>query len=121
MNGVRISGLGSAKPENLVSNTDLSKFVDTSDEWITTRTGIKSRYISSGETAVELAVDAAKVAISDANVNPSEIDLIIVATISPDQMMPSTACCVQSIIGAKNATAFDISAACSGMSLHLCG
>ncbi len=114
MNGVRISGLGSAKPDKLVSNQELSKFVETTDEWITTRTGIKSRYISTGETTVELSVRAARAALSNANLEPSEIDLIIVATITPDKMMPSTACEVQSILGANNATSFDIVAACSG-------
>ncbi|OOO00242.1 MAG: 3-oxoacyl-ACP synthase [Epulopiscium sp. Nele67-Bin004] len=114
MRGVKISGTGSAKPTKTLTNDDISKIVDTSDEWITTRTGIKSRYISSGETTVQLATDAAILALKNANLNALQLDLIIVATITPDQMMPTTAAMVQNNIGAKNATAFDISAACSG-------
>ena len=114
MNGVKISGLGKALPNNRMTNEDLAKLVDTSDEWIRTRTGIGSRHISKGETTTKLAVQAAKEAIEKADLDPLEIDLIIVATITPDYIMPSTACMVQEEIGADNATAFDITAACSG-------
>ncbi|OOB77752.1 MAG: 3-oxoacyl-ACP synthase [Epulopiscium sp. Nuni2H_MBin003] len=114
MIGVKISGVGSAKPKNSVSNDDLSKVVDTSDTWILTRTGIKSRYISDGETTTSLAVRAAKKALADANITADMLDMIIVATLTPDQLMPSAACLVQKELGANNATAFDISAACSG-------
>ncbi len=114
MKGVKLSGIGSTKPSKVLTNADVAKIVDTSDEWITSRTGIRSRHISSGETTIDLAIGAANKALKDANVDPSELGLIIVATITPDNMMPSTACSVQSAINAINATAFDISAACSG-------
>lgn len=114
MNGVKIVGVGKALPDNQVTNEDLSKIVDTSDEWIKSRTGISSRYLSQGETTTELATNAAKAALADGGIDPAEIDLIIVATITPDHVMPSTACLVQAAIGATNATAFDIEAACSG-------
>ncbi|MGL6174442.1 MAG: beta-ketoacyl-ACP synthase III, partial [Cellulosilyticaceae bacterium] len=100
--------------DNQVTNDELSKKVDTSDEWIKSRTGISSRYLSQGETTTELATNAAKAALADGGIEPGEIDLIIVATITPDHVMPSTACLVQAAIGATNATAFDIEAACSG-------
>lgn len=114
MNGVKISGVGKAIPAFCVTNDDLQAFVDTSDEWIRTRTGIGTRYISKGETTSELAIKAAKEAVQRSGIKPEEIDLIIVATITPDYVMPSTACVVQEEIGAVNATAFDITAACSG-------
>ena len=91
-----------------------SAFVDTSDEWIQSRTGIRTRYISHGETTSDLAIRAAEEALQSAGLDATELDLIIVATITPDYMMPSTACIVQEAIGAQRATAFDISAACSG-------
>lgn len=114
MNGVKIIGVGKALPSSQVTNDDLSQVVDTSDEWIKSRTGISSRYLSKGETTTELAIMAAKEALLDADVDPKEIDLIIVGTITPDYVMPSTACLIQEAIGATKATAFDISAACSG-------
>lgn len=114
MNGVKITGVGKATPQTTVTNEDLSLVMDTSDEWIRSRTGIGSRHISSGETTVELATRAAMEALADADLDPLLIDRIIVATISPDYVMPSTACLVQKEIGAVNATAFDIGAACSG-------
>lgn len=110
----RIIGMGSCVPQNIVTNFDLEKIVETNDEWIVQRTGIESRRISTGETTTDLSVNAAKKAIKSANISPEDIDLIIVATITPDNHMPSTACLVQAEIGAKNATAFDIGAACSG-------
>ena len=101
-------------PKVQVSNTELAQYVDTTDEWIKSRTGIGNRYISTGETATSLAVEAAQQALSRANVAPEEIDVIIVASISPEYVMPSTACLVQGEIGAVNATCFDLTAACSG-------
>lgn len=109
-----IEGTGHSVPKVQVSNDDLAQYVDTSDEWISSRTGIRNRYISTGETATTLAISAAKQALVKADVKASDIDLIIVTTISPDTFMPSTACLVQSGIGAVNATCFDLSAACSG-------
>lgn len=114
MNGVKIVGMGKALPSNSVTNDDLSKLVDTTDEWIKSRTGISTRCLSRGETTTQLAIDAAKNALIDGDIDPKTIDLIIVATITPDYVMPSTACLVQDAIGATGATAFDISAACSG-------
>jgi 3-oxoacyl-[acyl-carrier-protein] synthase-3 len=110
-----ISGTGSSVPPDTITNDDLSKMVDTSDEWITTRTGIKTRHIASkNETTAELATEAAKKAIEMAGLNPEEIDAIIVVTITPEMVFPSTACFVQKELGAKNAWATDLSAACSG-------
>lgn len=114
MTDVRIEGTGHSAPKVQVSNEDLTKYVDTTDEWISTRTGIRNRYISTGETATSLAISAAKQALHEAKVKAEEIDLIIVATISPEYFMPSTACLVQGEIDAVNATCFDLTAACSG-------
>ncbi|MGL4731085.1 MAG: beta-ketoacyl-ACP synthase III [Clostridium sp.] len=111
---VKISGTGRAVPSKVVTNDMLATFLDTSDEWIYSRTGIKQRYISTGETNTQLCIEAATKALEDANLEGLDIDLIIVATITPDKTTPATACLVQSAIGAKNAMAFDISAACSG-------
>lgn len=97
-----------------MTNEALTAFVDTSDEWIKTRTGIQARHISQGETTTDLAIAASQEALEKAQIAPEAIDLIIVATITPDCIMPSTACCVQEAIGATHATAFDITAACSG-------
>ena len=110
-----ILGLGCYLPPKKLTNKDLEKMVETTDEWIMTRTGIKERRIASKETATsDLGVEASKLAISDAGLKPEDIDLIIVATITPDMAFPATACIVQDKIGAKNAAAFDINAACSG-------
>lgn len=110
-----ISGIGSYLPSQILTNKDLEKMVDTTNEWIVTRTGIKTRHISAKEEATsDLATKASLSAIEDAGISPCEIDMIIVATFTPDVMMPSTATRVQKNIGAKNACAFDISAACSG-------
>ena len=112
---VSIIGTGSYVPERVMTNADLAKLVETSDEWITTRTGIKERRIAAkNEFTSDLASNAAKAALENAEIEASEIDLIIVATITPDKFMPSTACLVQTKIGANNAACFDISAACSG-------
>ena len=113
--GVKISGTGSYLPDKILTNEDLEKFVDTSDEWITTRTGIKERRIASDtQSTSDLASAAAIDAMSDAGIKSEDVDLIIVATISPDAFFPSTACYVQKNIGAINALCFDVSAACSG-------
>src|SRR5471032_1571883 len=110
-----ITGVGSYLPEKILTNADLEKMVETSDEWITSRTGIKERRIAAtGEFTSDLAANAAKSAIENAGIKAEEIDLIIVASITPDMFMPSTACIVQTKIGAKKAACFDISAACSG-------
>lgn len=114
MRGVKIIGTGSARPNKTLTNDELAKLVDTSDEWITSRTGIKSRYISDGVSTTQLAVEAAQKAIEEAKISVLEIDMIVVGTLTPDLLMPSAACMVQSELGAVNATAFDISAACSG-------
>lgn len=110
----RIIGTGSALPALCVSNQELQKIVDTTDEWIRSRTGIEKRHIAVEETTTSMAIEAAKKALKDAEVSPEELDLIIVGTISPDYYFPSTACEIQSTLGAVNATAFDISAACAG-------
>lgn len=114
MNFAKIVGTGSYTPEKVVTNEDLSSIVDTSDEWITSRTGIKTRRISQGEDTSQLCINAARKAIEDSNVSPEDIDLIIVATVTPDNFTPSTACLVQAELGAKYATSFDINAACTG-------
>jgi 3-oxoacyl-[acyl-carrier-protein] synthase-3 len=114
MKGVKIVGFGHYCPENIVTNKDLENLVDTTDEWIIKRTGIKERRISNGEGTVELAYKAALAALKNSNLSSEDIDLIIVSTISPDRMMPSTACSVQGLLGCNNAAAFDLSAACSG-------
>lgn len=112
---VAIAGTGSYTPSRVLTNADLEKMVDTSDEWITTRTGIKERRIAApGEATSDMAVRAAEAALENAKVRPEELDIIIVATVSPDTFFPATACYVQSRLGAKRATAFDVSAACSG-------
>ena len=112
---VGITGTGSCLPEKKLTNFDLEKMVDTTDEWIRTRTGISERRIADNKTATsDLATEAAKIAIDDAGLLLEDIDLIIVATATPDMAFPSTACIVQKNIGAKNAVAFDIEAACSG-------
>lgn len=110
-----IAGTGSYVPERILTNAELEKSVETSDEWITTRTGIKERRIAApGETTSDMATMAARRAMEMAGVTAPEIELIIVATVTPDTIFPSTACYVQRNLGAKNAVAFDISAACSG-------
>lgn len=112
---VRITGTGSALPEKVLFNSDLEKLVDTSDEWITTRTGIKERRIAGdGEYTSTLAAEAGRRALAMAGISATEIDLIILGTVTPDFPFPATACIVQDLLGAANATAFDVSAACSG-------
>ena len=110
-----IVGVGSYVPERRLTNADLEEMVETSDEWITTRTGIKERRIASDDQFTsDLATEAARKAMSKAGVTGGDIDLVIVATITPDMPFPSTACLVQHNIGAVNAAAFDLEAACSG-------
>lgn len=111
----RISGTGSYLPQFVLTNSDLEKMVDTSDEWIVARCGIKERRIADKEEATsDLASKAALNACRDAAISPSDIDLIIVSTVTPDMIFPSTACIVQKNIGAVNAAAFDVEAACTG-------
>jgi len=110
-----IKGCGSSVPDKILANQDLAELVNTSDEWITTRTGIKKRHITNeNETTAMLASNAAKMALEDAGITADKIDILIVATITPEMVFPSTACFVQMNIGAINAFAFDLSAACSG-------
>ena len=122
----RILSTGSALPKQCVSNKELAERlsvegVETSDEWIKTRTGIEQRYlVSEGETTVTLAVEAAKSALSKTNLSPEDIDLIIVATTTPDNIFPSCACQVQAALGCSNAAAFDLQAVCSVFAYSLC-
>jgi 3-oxoacyl-[acyl-carrier-protein] synthase-3 len=112
---VGIVGIGSCLPERVLTNAELQNMVDTSDEWITTRTGIKQRRISDKDTATsDIATGAARRAMDDAGITAQDLDLIIVATATPDMLFPSTACIVQSNLRAVNAAAFDIEAACTG-------
>lgn len=110
----RILGTGSCLPETVVTNYYLSTVMDTSDEWITTRTGIKERRLALNETTASMAINASKIALEDAGVSAEEIDMIIVATLTADHMTPSAACEVQAGIGATKAFAYDLNAACSG-------
>ncbi len=110
-----IIGTGSYMPEKVLTNEEISKMVDTSDEWITSRTGIRERRIAAENQATsDLAAEAARRALANAGASAEEIQLIIVATVTPDMFFPSTACFVQKKIGATNAVCFDVSAACSG-------
>jgi 3-oxoacyl-[acyl-carrier-protein] synthase-3 len=112
---VSIIGTGSYVPDKILTNADLSRMVDTTDEWITTRTGIKERRVAAkDETTSEMASRASLKALEQAKTSPKEIDLIIVATATPDMLFPATACFVQKKIGATNAACLDISAACAG-------
>ena len=115
----KITGTGSALPEKIITNADLEKMVDTSDEWITLRTGIKERRIAvDGEYTSSFAVEASRKAIEMAGIKAEDLDMIILGTITPDFPFPATACIVQHELGASNATAFDVSAACTGF---ICG
>lgn len=111
-----IAGTGSAVPERVLSNADLEKMVDTSDEWITTRTGIKERrIISNGESTATLALQASRRALEQARITGDQLDLIICATITPEMVFPSTACFIQHGLEATGCCAFDLAAACSGL------
>ncbi|NUU76396.1 beta-ketoacyl-ACP synthase III [Paenibacillus xylanilyticus] len=118
MNNLRpvgVIGTGKYVPEKILTNSDLEKMVDTNDEWIVSRTGIKERHIAAPDQATsDLAYEAAIKALESAGMTGSDLDLIIVATITPDSAFPSTACILQDKLGAKGAAAFDLSAACSG-------
>src|SRR2546423_3914219 len=115
---VSVIGTGSYAPEKILTNDDLSRMVDTSDEWITTRTGIKERRIAAkDENTSDMAAKAALRAMEQAKISAQEIDLILVATATPDMIFPATACFVQKKIGATNAACLDISAACAGFLL----
>jgi len=115
MTNVGITGVGCYLPKRKVTNTDLEKLIDTTDEWIVTRTGIKERRLAAkGERNSDLAIRAGRRTLKDANLSAEKLELIIVATISPDSNFPSVACLVQKAIGARHAAAFDIGAACSG-------
>lgn len=109
-----IIGTGSYSPDNIMTNDDMAKLVDTSDQWITSRTGIRERRISTGETTADLAYKAATVALEKAHMDAADLDLIILATVTPDTFMPSVACIVQDRLKATKAAAFDLTAACSG-------
>jgi len=112
---VEIVSTGRYLPDNVVTNFDLMKTVDTTDEWIRERTGIRERRIAPADmTAAFMGAEAAKIAMERARVQPGELDLIVVSTATPDRLLPSTACDMQAILGATNAAAFDISSACSG-------
>src|SRR5213594_2605307 len=117
MNNVNagILGTGHSYPEGILTNAQLEKMVDTSDEWITTRTGIRQRRKAApDEYTSQFAVRASQEAIERAGIEPNEIDLILCATVTPDQILPSTACLIQADLGANKAAAMDIVAACSG-------
>ena len=115
LQGCAITGVGSYVPERILTNADLEKIVDTTDEWITSRTGIKERRIAAeGEHTSTMAVHASHRALEQAKLDPADLDLIIVATITPDMPFPATACIVQQQLGATKAAAFDLEAACSG-------
>ena len=119
-NNAGILGTGFYVPEKILTNDDLSKIVDTSDEWITERTGIKERRIAADDEATsDLSMKAAEQALADAGVSPEELDLIIVCTLTSDRIIPSAACMLQTRLGAKKAAAFDLSAACSGFAYGL--
>lgn len=112
---VRILGTGSSVPEKVITNFDLERMVETSDEWITTRTGIKERRVAApSETTSTFALLASQKALESACVSPEELDCIIVATVTPDMLFPSTACILQHALGAKKAFAFDLEAGCTG-------
>jgi 3-oxoacyl-[acyl-carrier-protein] synthase III len=118
---VGILGTGSYVPDRVLTNADFERMVDTSDEWITTRTGIKERRIAAPDQATsDLAYEAAKRALDDAKLDPKEIDMIVVATVTPDHLVPSTACIIQHRLGCVNASAFDMEVACSGFVAALC-
>ena len=118
----RITGLGTALPDRVLTNADFEKFLDTTDEWIVSRTGMKERHVvSEGESLATLAVEAGKKAMAEAGVAPGQVELMILATATPEQPIPATAAIIQPGLGIVNATCFDLSAACSGFlyALHV--
>ena len=114
MTYARISGTGSVLPDKVLTNADLEEIVDTSDEWITERTGIKKRHVVEGETTCDIAEVASRRAIEAAGLKPQDIDLIIVATTTPDRIFPSTACLLQDRLDIHGCAAFDVQAVCTG-------
>ena len=115
----RICGTGSCVPSFVMDNNDIAKLVDTSDEWIRERTGVVRRHIIREETTVSMAVQAGRQALENAGITADDVDLIIVSTISSNVILPCTACEVQKELGAKRATCFDLSAACTGFVVAL--
>jgi 3-oxoacyl-[acyl-carrier-protein] synthase-3 len=116
----KITGVAGYVPPRILSNADLEKMVDTNDEWIRTRTGIRERHIvDKGMATSHLATEAAKLLLAQTNTSPDDIELVIVASVTPDMMFPATACLVQDRIGAKKAWGFDLSGACSGLTYAL--
>src|SRR5579864_9496805 len=116
----KITGVAGYLPPKVLTNADLEKMVATSDEWIRTRTGIRERHIAEkGTASSHLATEAAKSLLAKTNTDPADIDLIVLASVTPDMMFPATACLVQDRIGAKKAWGFDLSAACSGFAYAL--
>jgi len=114
-NYARIVGTGSYLPEKVLTNRDLEAKIDTTDEWIYTRTGIRQRHIAAdGESTSDLALQASRKALAAAGITPADLDLIVVATTTPDMVFPSTACILQAKLGARNCPAFDVQAVCSG-------
>lgn len=111
---LKILGTGSSAPKEILHNSKIAEIVDTTDEFITSRTGIRERRIAVKETTISMAVDASKIALTEANVKPEEIDLILLTTMTPDNSCPNTACSVQDQLGAVNAVAIDINTNCSG-------
>ncbi len=115
MPGAKITALGCYTPERVLTNADLEKLVETTDQWILDRTGISERHIAAPEQATsDLAYEAAKIALAQRGIDPTELDVIIVCTVTPDMLFPATACLVQNRLGAKGAWGFDLVAACSG-------
>ncbi|MBN2185503.1 MAG: ketoacyl-ACP synthase III [Candidatus Krumholzibacteriota bacterium] len=111
----KITGIGYYIPERIMTNSELETMVDTTDEWIVTRTGIRERRIAAPDQAAsDLGFEAAKAALKNADLDPKELDLIVVATVTPDMALPATGCILQDKLGATKAAAFDVSAACSG-------
>jgi 3-oxoacyl-[acyl-carrier-protein] synthase-3 len=116
----KITGVAGFLPPRVMTNADLEKIVDTNDEWIRTRTGIRQRHVvDKGMASSHMATEAAKLVLAKTNSNPADIDMIIVASVTPDMLFPATACLVQDRIGAKKAWGFDLSAACSGFAYAL--
>jgi 3-oxoacyl-[acyl-carrier-protein] synthase-3 len=116
----KITGVAGYLPPKVMTNADFEKTLDTSDEWIRTRTGIRERHIvETGKATSDMATEAAKQLLAQTNTDPAEIDLIVLASVTPDMFFPATACLVQERIGAKNAWGFDLSAACSGFAYAL--
>ena len=116
----KISGVAGFLPPRVMTNADLEKIVDTNDEWIRSRTGIRERHVvDKGMATSHMATEAAKLLLSNTNTDPSDVDMIVVASVTPDMLFPATACLVQDRIGAKKAWGFDLSAACSGFAYAL--